>query len=384
MLSILDRYILSHFVKAYLIVVVVVLGLFVIMDLPNRIKKVKKFGCGRKVEAGALICHRCTTPIPKGHRYCPKPNSKQLLVTHYASTTPLIYIQMAPFLTVLAGMLTIAFLQQRNELVPMRAAGISPTRIVAPLIILAGCLCLITWTIQEKLIPNLHSLVQKTGLVGKNTQKYPSPLPDSHGGYLLVDRFDATTKTIYSVVYQRLDEQYNEVYEVQATSAVWNETLNGWQLNYGHILTSESLQSDEITPLNFGEHGPILKTSIIPRDIYEATQAIHALSSQDLKEQAQRLPHDKMRMDVVLESRIAYPFAGLVLLVLGLPFVLDDQGNTWVGAFACMVICGLYYVATFILGDIAKVGVIQPLLAAWLPNIVFSSLAVYLFRSKVH
>jgi lipopolysaccharide export LptBFGC system permease protein LptF len=384
MLSILDRYVLKRFIVAYSMVVIVVLTLFVIIDIPERLKKAKRTSCGKSFNPGTDRCFYCNAQVEKTASRCSRPNAAEILIVYYGSNVPLIYYQISPFLAVLGGMLAVSFLQQRNELIPMKTAGRSPLRIVSPILISTVLLGGVSWSIQEHFIPRLQDIVQEAGLMGKNRSQAPSPIPDRYGGILFVDAYDTQEKILYDVIYQRLDAEGHEAYEVVADQGFWDSENERWQLSHGARLDFEkdgarktkTSKKDPKAKTSFVAHsfedrGYQLETSILPRDIFEASQTLNSLSSAELREQQKRLPHDKQRLEVLLASRMAYPFAGFVLLFLGLPFVLDENGNAWKGVFACMAICGFYYILTFVLLNLAKLNIFSALFAAWTPNAVF-------------
>lgn len=382
MISLLDKYVLKRFLFAYVMVVVVILTLFVIIDIPERIKKAKKSGCGRSISVGSERCYHCNTQIEKSANRCPRPTTNEILVIHYSSNIPLIFYQMAPFLAVLGGMLAVSSLQQRNELIPMKVAGRSPLRIVMPILITTVFLGGVTWCIQEYFIPQFKFYVQKAGLLGKNRRQQPKAIPDRFGGVLLVDAYNTEEKVLFDLIYQRIDEDGHESYEVVASTGKWDDEKERWVLSRGARLDYDETgarkkiegkdsNKENYVARSFEDKGYVLETSILPRDIFEAAQTLNSLSSEELREQQKRLPHDKQRMEVLLASRMAYPFAGFILMILGLPFVLDENGDTWKGVLMCMVICGCYYILTFVLLDLAKLNVFHAQFAAWAPNVIF-------------
>lgn len=379
--KLLDRYLLKNFLFAYLMVVMVIVTLFIVVDIPVRIKKFKKAACGRSVAVGAKVCHSCGTRVPEGSRRCPKAGMSELAISHYSSQIPILYYQMSPFLTALAGILVIFQLQRRNELIPMQSAGLSPYRIVLPLAIAALLLGALVWSVQEMLIPRLNKIVQKAGLIGMNRDQKPDPIPDNQGGVLFVGVYDTLEQRMDDVLYQQLDEQYRELLEVKAEYGLWSKSLGRWVL-YNGVMRSPGA-AGKVSMASFSVDKPyVLETQIFPRDIVEAAMSVDSLSSQELQEQQQRLPHDHQRMAVILESRLAYPFAGFILLLLGLPFFLDTNSH-WMQHIGCLFLLATYYIATFVLLDFAKVNVVSPRFAAWAPNACYLVLGLLLMARKV-
>lgn len=387
-MSLLDRYVLKRFILSYLMIVTSVLLFFVVIDVSANLKKFKKAGCGRSVPAGADRCPRCNAELPDRARRCVRPSARDLLISHYVRQVPMIYYQMSPFLSVLAGMFVIADLQGRHELIPMRTAGLSTFRIVQPLILMAILLGVLGWSVQEHLIPRLGRLLSGAGLVDQEVEQFPEARADGQGGVLFVGTYYLDSETMHDVCYQMLDGENRESYEIVADEAKWSEDQSGWMLSRAVRLEFEPDGRRRLDP----ETGrPLVKelgadaslpTEIEPRDLREAAKGFSSLSSAELREQQQRLPHDESRLEVLLQSRIAYPFAGIVLLLLGLPFVLDESGNVWVGLLVCLVICSSYYVMTFVLLNLARYAVLPAALAAWLPNMIYAPIGVGLMLVK--
>jgi lipopolysaccharide export system permease protein len=377
-LKLLDRYMLRRFLVTYLFVATTVLGLFVVVDMTSRVKKFRKAGCNKRVPNGAERCPSCNAKVPARARRCVQPSSTALLITHYSSHVPLIYIQLAPFIAVLAGMIVIADLQRRNELIPMRTAGLAPLRTVAPILAASLALGGFTWLVQEKLLPELQGLIERAGLVGKNIEQFPEALPDKNKGVLFVGAYYTDERAMHDLRYQRLDELGREREEIVARIAVWDPEAQRWSLSDGaHFQYDESGDwrrdpaTGEPSITRFGARGPPLPTNILPRDLVQASQSLNALSSEDLRAQRARIPRDNAKLDVLLQSRLSYPLAGFVLVLLGLSFVLSPTANLWLGLVACLLICSSYFLATFMLLELAKFELMPASVAAWLPNGVY-------------
>jgi len=386
--SLLDRYVLLRFLKTYAMVVIVVLLLFIVIDMTNRVRRFRRAACGTPVATGTKFCPRCKVDIPEGGSRCPQPRIGELLVQYYVANTPIIYYDLAPFLIVLTGMLTISHMRAENELIPMMVAGRSPPRIVLPILIAGIALGVGAWSVQEHLIPQLGRLIESSGLVGKRVLQYPEAVPDNTGGILLSGGYTTDRKILHELWYLRLDESGREVYEIIADQGTWFEDQGHWLLTNGVMfhynakgqrpLTDEGKTKGKI----FGAEGIYLDSPIRPRDILGATRRMSSLSSSQLREQRDTIPKDQARVSVLLETRRAYPLAGFILLLLGLPFVLDTGGSTWVGLIFALIICGSYYALSFILIDLGKAGSLNPIAVAWIPNAVFLTAGFGLLWTK--
>ena len=88
------------------------------------------------------------------------------------------------------------------------------------------------------------------------------------------------------------------------------------------------------------------------------------------------------KLDTALHSRIAGPWKCLVVVLIALPFGAAASGrrNVFAGVAGSLVICFAYFVLSEISFAIGAAGAIPAWLAGWLPNIVFTIIAVWLTK----
>ena len=107
----LDRYVASCFLSSYGVCLLFFLAMFVLIDLFS--KSDDLFGNARELaEMGFSI--------------------GSLLPRFYALMLPFIFLQVAPFVTVMAAIFAITRLRRTNELIPMIVAGRSLYRVLTP------------------------------------------------------------------------------------------------------------------------------------------------------------------------------------------------------------------------------------------------------------
>jgi lipopolysaccharide export LptBFGC system permease protein LptF len=82
---------------------------------------------------------------------------------------------------------------------------------------------------------------------------------------------------------------------------------------------------------------------------------------------------------VELHFKFAIPFGALIFGLVGLPLGVQrtQSGKSW-GFALCAVVFLLYYVLYCVGKDLGASGIIPPSLAAWVPNIIFGALGIYL------
>jgi len=82
---------------------------------------------------------------------------------------------------------------------------------------------------------------------------------------------------------------------------------------------------------------------------------------------------------VDLHRKIAFPFITLIMALIAVPFaVTTGKRGAMYGIGAGIVLAIVYWIAMVVFSGIGAAGLISPLLAAWAPNLVFGSCALYL------
>jgi len=75
-----------------------------------------------------------------------------------------------------------------------------------------------------------------------------------------------------------------------------------------------------------------------------------------------------------------FPLTHLVLLLIGLPFVLNQENRSvFLGVLVSVGICVAFYVVNAMCMELGEKGYLQPIVAAWLPVLFFGGVGVVLF-----
>ena len=82
---------------------------------------------------------------------------------------------------------------------------------------------------------------------------------------------------------------------------------------------------------------------------------------------------------VQLQRKLAFPFITLIMALIAVPFaVTTGKRGAMYGIGAGIVLAIVYWMLISVAAGIGSAGLISPILAAWAPNLVFGSVAVYL------
>jgi len=120
-MRILDRYIVKSVSFGYLFILLIFIGLYFIADIFTNLSDILK------AKTSLLI-----------------------LVQYYAASLPLIFLRVSPLALLISTLYTFGELNKNNEIISIRASGISIIRIAFPIIFFALFLSVVTLFVQEK------------------------------------------------------------------------------------------------------------------------------------------------------------------------------------------------------------------------------------------
>lgn len=367
----LDRYVGGLFVSSYATAFMLVVGLFVILDMASNLENY-------------------VDNWPDGHRA-----PSFLVVRFYLLHVPFLFLQVAPFVTLVAGLFTVAKLRRVHETVAALASGVSAWRLLAP-VFLFGALCAVGMFGLRELASRaladrrdvLHFVLdEKTwDPVYENLR-----IRDLNGSVVLLDQFRPATplppeagdvpvppapevRGLQAVLRSRT--QWSDT-EARAAQYVPRGSKMGWRLVDGlREEVAGSQRSEAIEWLDGFEFTPALAITS-----WRARENPLELSFSEVRDLARRDP-DNVKFQTLLQYHLTFPLANLVLLLVGLPLLMRNEGvRPGFGLAAGVLLCITYFSAEFVLRNMGLQGTLDPLLAAWLPVLAFGSLGIVLYDS---
>src|SRR5262245_36915414 len=151
-MKILDRYVLLTFVKNYLISLMVLIGLYVVLDLVfnfDELIEVQTRGGAGGIESFLSVLY--------------------VIFDYYFYQIFMIYGQLSGMIAVVAAAFTLVRFARFNELSPILSAGVPLARLAWPIVIAALVLNVLLVADQEVIIPKLiPKLTRKHDEIGRN------------------------------------------------------------------------------------------------------------------------------------------------------------------------------------------------------------------------
>jgi lipopolysaccharide export system permease protein len=372
----LDRYVGGQFAMAYLTAFCVIVGMFFILDMSSNLDDFLE-------------------PWADGSRV-----STELVARYYLSNTPFLFLQAAPFITLIAGLFTLSRLLGSNEIAAAMAAGVSARRAIMPIFVGGALAALAMVAVREgatsTILPVRESLryvlERKSFDVVHKTLRMRTP-----GGSLLrmaeyrPGEEDVTPEGLGLAVHLREGPRWVATIRAERATFAQREGVWGLALEGGERI-EVARGGEEVSGGQGGERRKVtpqdwLGPEEFPFDPALALTYLRArdnpleLSFAESRELGSRDP-DNVVYQTLTQYHLTFPLANLVLLLVGLPLLMrHERGSGAEGLAKGLLLCLFFFAADFVCRNLGVQGSLDPLLASWLPVLFFGSLGVVLFES---
>lgn len=304
---------------------------------------------------------------------------------------PQVLIFTFPMAVLLACLLGFGRISGDLEMTALKAAGVSFMRIATPALIFCFCVSSFAWWLNEKVVPGamqrafeiLFDSSTEDERILRNLLPPPRRLGNGETQMIYVYRADVKEGSLTGLVihYFREDQIRREIY---AQEARWNGRL--WEMK--GIRTQEFDEKGQIiyesqSAKGWSELDPELAPPA-PGDLKKRKLRPEEMSRSYIAELLETSPAPDPRDEKAVknwnELRVAYhqkvslPCASFVFSTFALPLgVRPQRSSRSMGLGLSLAFILIYYVLMSTGLILGENGVWPPMLAAWLPNIVFGT-----------
>lgn len=359
-MKILDKYTVREFVPPFIYCIAVFVFLYVIIDLFGHLDDILKQGV-------AMVT----------------------LYNYYLSFVPIIFTQTAPIAVLLSTIFVLGKFNKHNEIVAMKASGISLQQILRPFICLGFILSILILLVNDKIVPRASIIsttikernIENSTAATENTIINNVTIYGTKNRLFFVGSFDVGKKILNDITILEHDENQMVRSKTTASKAQW---INGewmfynciiYQFPKGSTIAGDPYVFKEI-PLNIEEK---------PDDFLRMEARTDFMNYHQLKDYIRRLSGaggmTTKKLLVDLHSKISFPFISLVIMLIGIPFALvSRRGGALFGVGICLGISLSYYGVNAVSMALGKGGILPAFVSAWLANVLFGALGIILIR----
>ncbi len=357
MLNILDRYIIKKFLGTFLFTMAIFTMIAVVIDFSD---KVEDF-----IEEQVPL--------------------SEMLFDYYINFCLFMVGQLIPLYALISVIFFTSRLASNSEMISILNAGVSFGRILRPYLISAGLIAGFHFIANHYLIPEgnksrldfEHTYIWKSNDKGKKSNVHFFIGPETT---VYIKRFNKKNKTADNFRLEQI--QGNKmVYSLKARKAIYTDSTEKWTLKDYEIHTFDGMKES----LNIGLKKSMDTTlNLRPEDFVRFLNQKDMLVTSDLKHailrDRERGVGNTKEYQVEVERRSSEPFSIIILTIIGVA-IAGRKVRGGMGLHLLLgVICGAVYIFLIKFSiTFANNDVLSPVMGVWLPNIVFSLVAIYLF-----
>lgn len=376
-MKILDWYIIKKFLVTFFFAIIMITVIAVIIDTSEKTDDFVKSGL----------------------------STKEIITQYYFGFVPFIISMIFPLIVFIAVIFFTSKMAGRSETVAILANGINFNRMLRPYFIGAFILATILWLANQYVIPKANALRSdfQIRVIDKNSYQ---PGGNSNSYYLRVDPntfvglryYDTSSKSASGFFLQRIKDN-KVVYNLRAESIRWDTAKKNWKLENVY----ERKVGWDALPAN-GEGGRVLgkgnttlreqvrqipfmnmNLNVMPSELYKDEYVKDKLTTPQLvnfiKREELRGAEGLNTLKVERYRRNATPVSIFILTVIG----VSVSARKTRGGSGLPLAIGIVMAACFVVMDrfstvFSQKGNLHPVIAAWVPNLIFGCLALYLYK----
>ena len=290
---------------------------------------------------------------------------------------PNIIVWTFPMSMLLASLLTIGRLSSASEITAMKSCGIGFSRIAAPVVLLGLIISICSVAFNEYVVPWANTAYRNVlyyeiqGNTSMQSQEHIilKDIQDGKIQRLVYARlYNAETEQLVGITMQDFDETGALRHVENAEYAEWKG--DEWVMHSGMIYDIADGASEHT--MRFEQQ--VLPIQVTPKRVVREQKKTEELTMKELRAQIEIMKTqyvDTKKLEAELYQRVTVPLASLVFALIGVPLGMQSTRNASSTGFALSILIIFFYYATMTMGNaFARGGILPPLLAVWLPNII--------------
>lgn len=312
-----------------------------------------------------------------------KANFNQIFFDYYLNFVPYINGLLWPLFALISVIFFTSRLANRSEFIAMIGSGVNFYRLLVPYLLGGGFLAIMLWFAGNYWIPNGNKkrVLFENTYIWKNN--FESKMDNIHMNL-------SAEEEIYLKNFSVVDSsgrgftlvRYEGQKVLSKLSALLikplRDSLGHWELRNWELRTFDGLSERLVKGTLKDTMFPFLPQDFIRRDNLRETMTSPELR-RFIAEERRRGNNPAKEFEVERFRRTSEAYSILVLTIIGVSVASRKlRGGIGIQLFIGVALAGLYIVMTKFAATFAIQGGLHPLLGVWVPNILFSAIALYM------
>ncbi|NOT09733.1 MAG: YjgP/YjgQ family permease [Gemmatimonadales bacterium] len=302
----------------------------------------------------------------------------------YLYALPYNVATMMPAAALFAAVFTVGPLARNSELTAAKAGGISFHRLARPLFLVSALSAVLCFLIGEWATEatTRQLELQKERQARNVTTRYNFVYRASNGWVYTIRSLNTGTNEMQHVVLERaVRDSATPTYAITADSARWDPARREWTFMNGASHVMRRGDAGSVHSMTFATIKLPVFTQA-PRDLLIEPKNPEEMTYGELGRYIASLKNsgnDTKKLQVQQAIKLALPAACLIIALFGAPLAVSaPRAGPAVGIAISLGTTIIYLLMINLSQAIGSSGVMDPVLAAWLPNMIFLTLGGWL------
>ena len=352
-LTILDRYIIKKFLGTFVFSIALIISISVVFDINEKIDK--------------FITNNATL--------------HEIVFDYYLNFIPYYANLFSPLFVFIAVIFFTSKLASNSEIIAILSNGISFKRLLKPYMISATIIAIVTFIFGSFIIPpsNVKRVQFEDTYIRKKSVDYASKIQmqAAPGVIAYFGSYDNASKTGYSFSLDKFNDNHLES-RLTANKIEYDSAFQ-WTIKNYQIRDFQGLE-ETITS------GESIDTTlyITPRDFLISETDHQLMTTPDLskyiKSQRQRGIGNIQAFEIEYHGRFASIMSAFILTIIGAALSARKvKGGMGLNIGIGLALSMGYILFMTISATFAVSGLVSPIVAAWIPNVLFSIIALFIY-----
>lgn len=306
-----------------------------------------------------------------------------IIFDYYLNFIPYFVNLFSPLFTFIAVVFFTSKLAVNTEIIAILSSGISFKRLLRPYIISSILLGLMTFYLANFLIPKVNAKrlkFEKQYIRGKGRTTHTDiHLQLDKNTFLYMESYDLEINTGYRFSLEKINES-GLYYKLTADQIIYDTFANKWIIrNYIERTLNglkETFKRDNEMSINM---------EVKPNELSKETKDAEVMDYKQLRsfiKQERIRGSDRIKFyEIEKYQRISYPFATLILTLIGAALASKKvRGGIGLNLALGLIITFSYILFMKISTVFSTFGNLPPIIATWIPTIIFGVLTIYVIK----
>lgn len=350
--KILDWYIIRKFLGSYVFSILLLLAIVVVFDINEKLDSMLK------------------APL------------KATIFDYFWNFLPYFANQFSPLFTFIAVIFFTSKMADHSEIIAILSSGVSFKRLLLPYMVAATVIAAFTFALSAYVIPpaNIKRIAYTNKYVKNKKVDYGSniQLMVKPGVIVYMARYDNNTKTGYQFSLEKFD---NKILKSRLTAqSIKYDTLYNWTIRDYTIRDFKGLRETMKKGSNMDTIIPFEPKDFLIASNDQEMLTLPQLNDYISKQKARGVGNIK-NFEIELHRRYAATAAAFILTLIGLSLSSRKvRGGTGVNLGVGIALSFAYILFSTVTATFAVSGLTSPMMAMWIPNIIFIIIGIYLYR----